>query len=45
MEITELTAGSIVNKLGTLLKKKVSVADRQGDILASSDLAETSKKY
>jgi sugar diacid utilization regulator len=45
MELNEIIAENIVNKLSALLKKKVSVANSRGDILASSDLAETGKNY
>lgn len=45
MEINEIIAENIVNKLSELLKKKVSVADQRGDVLASTDLSETSKNY
>src|SRR5258708_6173351 len=45
MGINEIVAESIVNKLSALLKKKVAVASPVGDILASSDLAETGKNY
>lgn len=45
MDLTELIAENIVNKLSTLLKKKISVGDLRGDVLASSDLSETGKNY
>jgi carbohydrate diacid regulator len=45
MDITELIAENIVNKLSALLKKKITVANLRGDVLASTDLAETGKNY
>lgn len=45
MELTEIIAENIVNKVSSLLKKKISVGDLRGDVLASSDLAETGKNY
>jgi carbohydrate diacid regulator len=45
MELNELTAENIVNKLSALLKRKVSVADENGAVLASTDLSETDKNY
>lgn len=45
MEISELVAENIVNKLSALLKKKITVGNSHGDVLASSDLAETGKNY
>ncbi len=45
MELTELIAENIVNKLSALLKKKITVGNTRGDVLASSDLAETGKNY
>lgn len=45
MDLTELVAESIVNKLSALLKKKITVSNAMGDVLASSDLAETGKNY
>jgi carbohydrate diacid regulator len=45
MDITELVAENIVNKLSALLKKKITVGNLRGDVLASSDLAETGKNY
>lgn len=45
MELTELIAENIVTRLSVLLKKKISVANMRGDVLASSDLAETGKNY
>jgi carbohydrate diacid regulator len=45
MELNEIIAENIVNKLSTLLKKKVWVANSRGDILASSELSETGKNY
>lgn len=45
MDLTELIAENIVNKLSALLKKKITVSDLRGDVLASSDLAETGKNY
>jgi carbohydrate diacid regulator len=45
MELTELIAEHIVSKLSVLLKKKISVANPRGDVLASSDLSETGKNY
>ncbi|MBI2355856.1 MAG: helix-turn-helix domain-containing protein [Candidatus Doudnabacteria bacterium] len=45
MEITELIAENIVNKLSTLLKKKITVADTEGEVLASTELSETGKNY
>jgi carbohydrate diacid regulator len=45
MELTEIIAENIVNKLSVLLKKKISVASARGDVLASTDLSETGKNY
>jgi carbohydrate diacid regulator len=45
MDLTELIAENIVNKLSALLKKKITVSDTRGDVLASSDLSETGKNY
>lgn len=45
MEINEMIAESVVNRLSALVKKKVSVSSAAGDILASSDLSETAKNY
>ncbi|MBX4191711.1 MAG: helix-turn-helix domain-containing protein [Candidatus Doudnabacteria bacterium] len=45
MDINEIISESIVNKLSTLLKRKITVADPQGNVMASSDLAETGKNY
>jgi carbohydrate diacid regulator len=45
MELGEIIAENIVNKLSTLLKKKITVANARGDVLASSDLSETGKNY
>ncbi len=45
MELTEIIAENIVNKLSALLKKKITVANIRGDVLASSDLSETGKNY
>jgi carbohydrate diacid regulator len=45
MVINEIIAESIVNKLSKLLKKKITVASPTGDVLASTDLAETGKNY
>ncbi|MBX4188460.1 MAG: hypothetical protein KW793_05030, partial [Candidatus Doudnabacteria bacterium] len=45
MELTELIAENIVNKLSALLKKKITVGNTRGDVMASSDLAETGKNY
>jgi carbohydrate diacid regulator len=45
MEINEIIAESIVNKLSTLLKKKITVGNVRGDVLASTDLSETAKNY
>jgi carbohydrate diacid regulator len=45
MELTEIIAENIVNKLSALLKKKITVADTRGDILASTELSETGKHY
>ncbi len=45
MDLTELIAENIVNKLSALLKKKVTVGNLRGDVLASTDLAETGKNY
>jgi carbohydrate diacid regulator len=45
MEMTEIIAENMVNKLSALLKKKITVANTRGDVLASSDLSETGKNY
>jgi|GEM_PF-887643 carbohydrate diacid regulator len=45
MYLNEIIAEGIVNKLTTLLKKKVTVSNPRGDVLASSDLSETAKNY
>ncbi len=45
MELNEVIAENIVNKLSTLLKRKITVANTRGDVLASTDLAETAKNY
>jgi len=45
MELTELIAENIVNKLSALLKKKIMVSNLRGDIMASTDLAETGKNH
>jgi carbohydrate diacid regulator len=45
MDINEIIAESIVNKLSTLLKRKITVANPRGDVLASTDLSETAKNY
>lgn len=45
MELNEIIAENIVNKLSALLKKKITVANVRGDVMASSDLAETGKNY
>src|SRR3989344_3640747 len=45
MTINEIIAEGIVNKLSSILKKKVTVADVNGDVLASTDLSETGKNY
>lgn len=45
MDLTELIAENIVNKLSALLKKKITVGDLRGDVMASSDLSETGKNY
>ncbi|MBX4204852.1 MAG: helix-turn-helix domain-containing protein [Candidatus Doudnabacteria bacterium] len=45
MELSEIIAENIVNKLSALLKKKITVANNRGDVLASSDLSETGKNY
>ncbi len=45
MNLNELIAENIVNKLSALLKKKVTVGNMRGDVLASTDLAETGKNY
>jgi carbohydrate diacid regulator len=45
MELTELIAENIVNRLSALLKKKITVSNLRGDVLSSSDLAETGKNY
>ncbi len=45
MDLTELIAENIVNKLSALFKKKIAVGNLRGDVLASSDLAETGKNY
>ena len=45
MELNEIIAEHVVNKLSSLLKKKITVANAHGDVMASSDLAETGKQY
>lgn len=45
MELSEIIAENIVNRLSALLKKKITVANMRGDVLASSDLSETGKNY
>ncbi len=45
MNINEIIAESIVNKLSALLKKKVTVSSPSGDVLASTELSETGKNY
>ncbi len=45
MELNEIIAENIVNKLSALLKKKITVANLRGDVMASSELAETGKNY
>jgi carbohydrate diacid regulator len=45
MEITELIAENIVNKLSALLKKKIIVSNMRGDVLASTELSENGKNY
>jgi carbohydrate diacid regulator len=45
MELNEIIAENIVNKLSSLLKKKITVANVRGDVMASTDLAETGKNY
>lgn len=45
MELTDLIAENIVNKLSTLLKKKITVADTTGQVLASTELSETGINY
>lgn len=45
MELNDIIAENIVNKLSALLKKKITIADNHGDVLASSDLSETGKNY
>ncbi len=45
MIINELVAEGIVNKLSGLLKKKITVSNPSGYVMASSDLAETGKYY
>lgn len=45
MELNEIIAENIVNKLSEMLKKKVWVANYLGDVLASSELSETGKNY
>ena len=45
MELNEIIAENIVNRLSALLKKKITVSNTRGDVLASSDLSETGKNY
>ncbi len=45
MEINEIIAENLVNRLTTLLGKKITVANQRGDVMASSDLSETGKNY
>lgn len=45
MELDEIIGENIINKLSVLLKKKISVSNSRGDIMASTDLTETGKNY
>jgi len=45
MEINEILAESIVNRLSSLINRKIAFTNDVGDILASSDLSETGKHY
>lgn len=45
MEMNEMLAENIVNKLSALLKKNVWVANPWGEVLASTKLSETGKHY
>ncbi|HYE22385.1 MAG TPA: helix-turn-helix domain-containing protein [Verrucomicrobiae bacterium] len=45
MQINEIIAENLVNRLTALLNKKVVVSNDRGDVLASSDLSETGKNY
>jgi carbohydrate diacid regulator len=45
MELNELIAENIVNRFTALLKKKLKVANVDGEVLASTDLSETGKNY
>jgi carbohydrate diacid regulator len=45
MVLNEIIAENLVNRLSALLNKKITVGNSRGDILASSELAETGKNY
>jgi carbohydrate diacid regulator len=45
MILNEIIAEGIVNKLSSLLKRKITVSNPRGDVLASTDLSETGKNY
>ncbi|MGE5297610.1 MAG: helix-turn-helix domain-containing protein [Acidobacteriaceae bacterium] len=45
MELNEIIAENLVNRLSALLNKKITVANALGDILASTELSETGKNY
>ncbi len=45
MEINEIIAENLVNRLSSLLGKKITVANPSGEVLASTDLSETGKTY
>lgn len=45
MELSEIIAENLVNRLSALLNKKITVSNARGDVLASTDLSETAKNY
>jgi carbohydrate diacid regulator len=45
MQLDELVAETIVNKIAGQLHKEVMLTDLEGDVLASTDLAKTHKNY
>jgi len=45
MQLNEFVAETIVNKIASLLSREVMLADVNGNVLASTDLAKTHKNY
>lgn len=45
MEITDVLAESLVNRLSALLKKKIMITGLDGDVVASTNLLETGKHF